>query len=326
MTPMWKQIVNIIQPIFVLLAGILMMALLANQWDQLRAHSWRLHGGWLLLSALFLLASWAVEIEIWRRLLQRVGGRLAYWPAVRIWFLSAIVRYVPGNIWQPLSLTLRCQQRGIPPEATLTSVALYQAIILLAVAPIAALYFGVTGNFGFLTELLGGLGPWLTVAGLLPVFVFLLRPRWLLGCINWALAKAGRPLLETHLSSGRLLFMLTIAMVDWLLWGATFLAVTLAILDAPATVTSAWMPHLIAAYPIAYAIGFLSFITPSGFGVREGALMVLLAPVMGAGAVTLAALAMRFWTTVGEFAAALISGLMEAPRRNLPRRATPVAE
>lgn len=29
-------------------------------------------------------------------------------------------------------------------------------------------------------------------------------------------------------------------------------------------------PHLVASYSMAYAIGFLSFITPSGFGVREG--------------------------------------------------------
>ena len=51
------------------------------------------------------------------------------------------MRYVPGNIWQPLSLTLYSRRYGVPAEATVTSIALYQVMILLAAAPLAAIYF-----------------------------------------------------------------------------------------------------------------------------------------------------------------------------------------
>ena len=78
-------------------------------------------------------------------------------------------------------------------------------------------------------------------------------------------------------------------------------------------------PHLVAAYPIAYAIGFISLITPSGLGVREGAFYLLLAPIMGGGAITIVALAMRLWTTLGELVAAGVCVL-------LPDHPAPVLE
>ncbi len=71
-------------------------------------------------------------------------------------------------------------------------------------------------------------------------------------------------------------------------------------------------PHLVFSYPIAYAIGFLSFITPSGFGVREGAFFVLLSPILSGGVVTVIALAMRLWTTAGELVMAG-AGVLLAP-------------
>ena len=63
-------------------------------------------------------------------------------------------------------------------------------------------------------------------------------------------------------------------------------------------------PDLVAAYAIAYTIGFVSLLTPSGIGVREGALYLLLAPVLGGGLATVAAIAMRVWVTLGELLAA----------------------
>ena len=150
---MIKRIWQIAQPTFFILAMLFVGLLLRSQWAELRAYTWDFDLRWLLISALFMLASWAMEVGIWCYLLRLVDGVLPFWPATRIWFLSAIVRYVPGNIWQPLSMTLYCQRWGIRPEATITSIALYQFCILLAALPIAVIYFFVTGNFGLLSEL-----------------------------------------------------------------------------------------------------------------------------------------------------------------------------
>jgi hypothetical protein len=246
-----------------------------------------------------------------------VGGKLPYWPAVRIWFLSAILRYVPGNIWQPLSMTLQCQRRGIAPEATLTSVAFYQILVLLAASPIAALYFGMTGDWGLLTGVLQAWTPWLVAAGLVPVVAFVIRPSWLIEMVNWLLAKFNRPSLSAGLTHANAAWVLTLAILDWLLWGACFATLTFALQDYTTAEMLQLAPHLVAAYAIAYAIGFVSLITPSGLGVREGALYLLLAPLLGGGVVTIAAIAMRLWITLGELLAAGAS-LLFLREKNLP--------
>lgn len=308
---MQKWLLRYAQPVMVALALFFVFYLLNSQWDQLRSQPWRLHMGWLALSTLFLLASWGLEIGVWRYLLSLLGGELPYWPAVRIWFLSAIVRYVPGNIWQPLSMTLRCKEYGVALETTLTSVLLYQVVILLAAAPIAGIYFFFTGNYGLVTDALGELAPWLAVLMLLPVLIFLWRPDWLIGLLNWVLRRIGRRVATQSLTTTTLLIALTLACADWMLWGAAFAALTFALSEYSAAQMQMLLPHLLASYAIAYAVGFISFITPSGFGVREGAFFVLLAPLLGGGPVTVAALAIRIWTTLGEIVVAGASALVE---------------
>jgi uncharacterized membrane protein YbhN (UPF0104 family) len=296
-----------LQPLFVALAFIFIVLLLRSQWAELSSHTWRLSLPWLLASTMFLLLAWALEVQVWRTLLRALGGQLPYWPAVRIWFMSAIARYVPGNIWQPLSMTLMGQRRGLAPTVTLTSIVFYQILVLLSALPLASLYVGVTGNWGLLTETLAPWTPLLAFGGLVPVAVYLVRPAVLLDVVNWALVKFKRLPLAVAITRPLALQVLLLAMLDWLFWGASFAMLTFALQDYSTAEMLRFAPHLIAGYAIAYAIGFISLLTPSGIGVREGAFYVLLAPLLGGGVITISALAMRVWTTLGELVAAGIS-------------------
>ncbi|MEZ4729453.1 MAG: lysylphosphatidylglycerol synthase domain-containing protein [Caldilineaceae bacterium] len=320
---MWRRWFDRLQPIFLLLAFLFVAALLRSQWDTLRGYDWRLNPAWLVLSAGLMVASWAGEVYLWVLLIRLLGSHLPYGPALRMWFLSALVRYIPGNVWQPLSLTLYCQQRQIRPEVTVASIVLFQVVVLLAIAPLAAFYFQVTGNWGLFTGLIGDAAHGLILLVLLPVLVFLVKPAWLLAILNWLLRKVGRAEIVAQLTSGRLLLLLLIGMVDWLLWGATFATVTLALGHFSHLPLPLFLFHLVVVYPIGYAIGFLSLFTPSGFGVREGAYYLLLAPLLGGGLVTVAALAMRLWNILGEVVMALVSFAIER-RHPLPLTTAPV--
>lgn len=296
-----------LQPVFLVIALLFLAGLVYSQWDELTSQTWELSPAWLALSAGFLALAWMIEIRLWLRILQVMDATLPLWSATRVWFLSAIVRYIPGNIWQPLSLTVLSEERGVPVAVTLTSLLLYQVIIILAVAPLAAVYFAITGNWGLLTGFLRGVAPWLIVAGMMPLVLFLVRPAWLIDLVNWGLTKLGRSALATHLSRMNLLELLGIAIVDWLVWGCSFAALSFGVQSYSTAEIMRLAPHLIAAYPIAYAIGFVSLITPSGIGVREGAFYLLLAPIAGGGPATVMALAMRLWTTLGEVVAATLA-------------------
>ena len=304
-----------LKPAFLLLALLFVGLLLASQWGELSRQPWRLDGWWMAAALLLLLISWGVEIGIWRYLLAMLDGpltgRLGYWAGVRVWFLSAIVRYIPGNIWQPLGMTVLCQGRGIRAEATLISVVLFQVVTLLGVLPLAGIYLLLSGNLGMLTASLGQIAPWLAGLGLGVVLLFVLRPGWLFGLLNWLLIKVGRAPMTVTLSSPRLLGLILAGTGSWLLWGLTFAAVTFAVVAIPLDQMGGDLLHLVAAYPMSYAIGYLSFLTPSGLGVREGAIFFWLAPVMGGGVATIAALAMRLIMTGAELVLAGVSAVGE---------------
>ncbi len=312
---MFSRLIRWLQPLFLCLAVLAIAWFLRSHWATLRAYPWRLDAGWLAAACVLLLMTWALEVAIWQQLLRLVGGKLRYLPAVRIWFLSAVVRYVPGHIWQPLSMTLYCRRHGVAPEATLTSIAIYQVVILLAAAPIAVGYL-VWGEANSLAiQALAGVPPALAWLIVLPIGVFLLRPHWLTVAMNWVLVRLRRAPLQAHLTSGALAALIAAAVIDWLLWGATFAAFTFGVSGTAAADPVALAPLLITSYPIAYAAGFLSVISPSGFGVREGAFYFLLVPALDGAVVTVVALAMRAWTTLGELLIALISAPFERTRR-----------
>lgn len=308
---MFSRLFRRLQPLVLCLAVLAIAWFLRSHWATLAAYPWRLDAGWLAAASGLLLLAWALEVAIWRHLLYLVGGRLGYLQAIRIWFLSAVVRYIPGNIWQPLSMTLYCRRYAIAPEVTLTSVALFQAVVLLAVVPIFAVYLVWDKSNSLAAQMLSAIPPMLIGFLFLPVLVFVMRPQWLTALLNWGLVRLRRAPLQARLTSPTLLGLVAVATVDWLLWGATFAAFAFGVSGVDAAERAALAPLMVVAYPIAYAAGFLSLITPSGFGVREGALYLLLTPPLDGAVVTVVALAMRVWTTIGELLLALLSAPFE---------------
>ncbi len=308
---MLRRLVGWLQPVVLLLSIIAIGWFLSSQWPVLRSYPWRLDGSWFAAAILLTLAGWGLEIEIWRHLLLSLGGKLPYQVAARNWFLSAVVRYIPGNIWQPLSLTLYSRRYGVAPEVTITSLVLFQVITLLAIAPILVIYFLWIDTRSLAAQFIAQLPPGLIWIALLPMVAFLLRPQWLVALLNWTLARLKRPPLAASLTSPMLLTMILMTALDWLIWGGAFAALTFALAGDGVAERATFAPLLIASYPIAYVIGFLSLITPSGFGVREGAMFLLLTPQIDGGVVTVIALAMRVWTTLGELVMALISAPFE---------------
>jgi hypothetical protein len=312
---MFSRLSHWLQPLFLSLAVVVIAWLLYTQWETLVAYPWHFAPIWLAATVALLGLTWAVEVEIWRRLLAQVGGRLGYLAAVRVWFLSAVLRYIPGNIWQPLSLVVYCRRYGIAPEATFTSIAIYQVVLLLAATPMAVAYLALRGPAPAVARLTAGIPPWLYLLLLAPVVALVLRPGWMLAMLNRLLVRMGRPPLEVRLSSLGLAGLVLAQVVNWLMWGATYAAFTFGVTGLDFAEQAELAGLMVVAYPVAYTIGFLSFISPSGFGVREGALYLLLVPRLEGAIIAVIALAFRLFTTCGELLVALLSAPFEsAPR------------
>jgi hypothetical protein len=319
MPPLRRVLVRL-QPLLVLLAFGLMSLLVIRQWHSVLAYHWELQFGWLVLSGLALWAGWFVEIRMWQSALGLLGGRLDFSTATHIWFSSAIVRYIPGNIWQPLSMAVRCETQQIAPEVTLASVLLFHIVHMLAVAAMAALSLGAWGHLGARFPIPGSPSVWWAAGLAAPVVLVLGWPHTLLALGNRALTRFGRTPLPSHLSSGGLARLLGICAVSWIFASVGFAAFVYA-LTRPAG-QPFWLlaPYLAAAYSVAYACGFLSLLTPSGLGVREGVLYLLLVPVLGSGGAVGLALAMRVWEVALEMVvSATVVGLPHILHANTGR-------
>lgn len=282
----WKRVAQV--AVLLLAVGFL-VALVAGQWSALRAYQWRLAPGWALLALVGLELTWLLELDTWRMILAGLGGPLRYRQAAPIWFLSNIIRYIPGNIWQFLGMAELAHEAGVPRLVTLTSIVLHQAISTAVGVVVAALYFAAVGEGAWLRYL----RPLLWLA---PLGLFLLQPRLLQAALNGVLRRLGRPTIQVTLTWGQVWLLILRYFVVWLILGLSFAALVRAVtpiaLDA--------VPFLVAAWAAAYVIGYLSLLTPAGLGVREGVLAVLLFTLMPQPVAAVVAIIARLWMVVGE--------------------------
>lgn len=289
------------------LAFVFLGALIASQWQQLQAYPWHIEIGWLLLALALLWLTWLLELNQWRFILGRLGGSLRYGDAARIWFLSNIIRYIPGNVWQFLGMSEMAAQHGIPRTATFTSIALHQAVSTLAGLLLAAVYFALAGHGAWFDRLRPAL--WLAPLGLI-----FLHPRILEATLNRALTWLKRPPLRITLTVADLARLLLAYGLVWLGFGLGFTALVRGL--APVAWSQA--PWLIASYAAAYVLGYLSLLTPSGLGVREGILVLLLQAVFHAPLPAIIAIVARLWMVIGEIGgAAAAAGWRWAQTRRL---------
>jgi hypothetical protein len=201
-------------------------------------------------------------------------------------------------------MTVMAQEQGVRMTATLTSIVLYQVGNLLSTMLIAAIYFPLSGNLGLLADFLPPGAAQGMALLLLPLAVFLFRPALLIRGVNWTLERLQREPLPLRLRSLDMIQLVGGVTGVWLLIGASFLFLTTALSASSPRQTLRHALDLVAIYPLSYAAGYISFVTPSGLGVREGVAFLLLTPVIGSATATIAVLAMRLWISLGELLAA----------------------
>ncbi len=272
-----------------LLALGFMAALAQRQLAALRSYQWQLSPGWAVLAVISLELTWLFESATWWAILGSLGGRLPYLRIVPIWFLSNIVRYIPGNVWQFVSMAELVAEHGVSRLVTLTSIVLHQVISIVVGVVLAAAYFAATGQGEWFDRL--RLALWLA-----PLSLLLLQPRPLERVLNWALARLRRPPIRVTLTWGQIALLCLRYVVVWLAMGLSYAALVRALTPVPVAI----VPHLVASWTGAYVVGFLSLLTPSGLGVREGVMILLLNPVLPPPLPALVAVVARLWMVLGE--------------------------
>ena len=282
----WRRIASIV---FVAAALAFLGLLVRSQWSELRTYDWEIEPGWAVLALVGLEVAWLFEADTWRSILAGLGGRLPFGRAVEIWYLSNIMRYIPGNVWQFLGMAEMAAEDGVSRVSTLTSIVLHQAISTAAGLSLVAIYFAVTDQ----AEWAARFRP---VLWLIPLGLLLLQPRLLEAVMNWVLAFVKRPPIRVTLTWGQIWVLLFRYVIVWLMLGLAFAALVRSL----TVVNCGDVPWLIATWVTAYTVGYLSMLTPSGLGVREGVMALLLGQLLPVSVAVVVSIVARLWMVAGE--------------------------
>ncbi len=291
-----KRVLQIGLPVIILA---LFVYQVKKNWADLTAYTFQLNP-WLLALAFlgFMLQELSYGL-IWRAVLARLGSHLGLRTCLRIYLASEFVRYIPGNVWHVLTRILWVGKYGVSRPVAFASMSIELITKLAAgilVFSISLLFWQDIGKVGSLLR--GSLLDILGVASIIALFIGL-HPRILNGVLNWALRRMKREPIQLTLRYSDILFITLAWCVSWIVAGTAFYILLLALW--PAAPFVAW-PICIGIYAIAWDIGFVSFITPGGLGIREAAIVALfaLALPLPTGLASIMALLSRLVSTLAE--------------------------
>lgn len=223
---------------------------------------------------------------LWHTILAGLGTTLALRVALPIWFVAQTARYVPGNVWHLFGRVYLMQQAGVAAQTTSQSlfIELLQTILAGLCVALLSLPFWQAQKYG----------GWFLL--LFPLLICVLWPSLLHQPLAWASHLFGRKLEVGKIEGQKLYLLLAGYGFSWLLHGGSIFLLAIALQPLPFTT----FPAITGIFALAWIIGFLSFITPSGLGVREGALSYLLSSVMPLPQALALTLLSRVWLTAAD--------------------------
>lgn len=274
--------------LFLVAVAVFAVVGLRRQWPQISAALGDVQPTQVLLAGVLFLLGVAATGPIWTLTLRAYQHRLGPTEALRIFFVGQLGKYIPGSVWSFAAQAQMGVQRRVPARTTVAAGLVFLVLNLASAAVV-----------GGVAMVAGQLAPDIPLwAGLITVgagVVCMLRPvlrRLATALASEAWATRGYGVLLTAISGW--------CLATWILYGAATAAL-LPSQSAPSLLVCA------GAFALAYIAGVVVIVAPAGVGVREVVLTALLAPSVGLGPATVAALITRVLITVADFAAAGLS-------------------
>jgi hypothetical protein len=258
-------------------------------WQSLQGYEWQINYPLLALAVLAATATLSLYVWQWRFTVLRLGTSISYSQAFRIWFLANLGRYVPGKVWQFVGWFYLSEQAGIGRVQTLTSLAVNLGLQTLTGLGLGVAVLVITRG----GELRTRFWPLLL---LIPLGAVALQPRIMEAVLNWGLKRLHREPVILGLRARDMAFFTLAHILCWVAYGVAFYLFVCSVHPVPLSE----LLVLGASYAAAWVIGFLSFLTPGGIGIREGVLAYLLGFWLPVPIAIVVGLLSRIWVMAGE--------------------------
>ncbi|MEU4513311.1 lysylphosphatidylglycerol synthase domain-containing protein [Nonomuraea wenchangensis] len=262
----------------------------AREWDGVVAGFARLSAPALAGSLVAVVAALLGAMLTWRTLLADLGSPLPLRPAAKVFFVGQLGKYIPGALWPVLAQMEMGRDLGVPRARSAA------AFFLMMPVQLATGLLVTLGTLGW--DRYG----WLLLA--LPALLVLLEPKVINAVIAFGLRKLKREPLERPLTRRGMLAALGWALAGWIAYGVHLYFI----------VPQGGLVFAVGAFALSWCLGILTFVVPAGAGVREVAMVAVLAPHVSGGAAIAVALSSRIVIILGDLICAGLAGI--AARRS----------
>jgi len=274
----------------------------ADNVDQLRAYDLSPDLPLLATSLVALLVAQVVFSATYRLLMRREPDPPSLARAFALLTLPAIAKYVPGKVAVLVGTVWAFEHSGYSRRRGLYLLLYAQVAIIVGGLMVAGLYSVTAG-----ADLAAEGGPAAAVLRLAPLLALagmpFLHPGLLRAGVERVSGLLGLPPVDLKVPLSDAPGVLALSVAGMVLCGVGFavLALSLGVPAEPRT-----MVALVGAYPLALCLGFLALVAPAGLGIREGVLLLALAPLLGADGAIVTSLTVRVLQLVADLVGAAI--------------------
>jgi len=292
--PTKKMIKRILQVSLIVVIFYFLAKNLYVNWNKIVKYDWNINYYFLTYSFLLLIVGSFLIALGWNLILRVLGGRLGYKRALRIFFITDLAKYVPGKVWTMVGKVYLCAKEGIPIAKTSASVVIQPLIQVIA----GIMMFLI--SLPFWTKTSGFMSKLYLFLPLIPIGLILLHPAIMTKILNFVLTRLKQKPIELNIKYRDILLILLLWCGLWILTGVASYFLIISIYSFPIS----QLPVVIGIFSIA---GISQFLTPSGIGVLEGVLTVLLGLYVPVHIAIFIALLARVWKTVTELVCVAIA-------------------
>ena len=271
-----------------------------KQWNAATENGYRFdfQFGWLAGASAVILATFAVLIETWRRVLAQLGSTLSFGTAARVWFVSNLGKYVPGRIWALTTMAMMAGEHGVPVGVVGAS-----SVVLMAANVATGFSVVLLMSAGTVQRLVGGIGA--VVAATVGLFVLLFAATYIATHWNRFAARFHRAQLTVSIPPAAIFVAIIGTTISWFAYGLAFMLFVRSIIGTSSAPYSAF----VTANAASYLVGYLMIFAPAGIGFREAALATILPPLAIATKpqAVVIAIASRIWLTILEIVPSVLA-------------------
>jgi hypothetical protein len=303
-----SRVSTILRTTLALLVVAAVAVAVARNWAAVSADIDKVDGPTFVLAAALACIPPVLTMLGWRVLLAELGSPLHVAPAGGVFFVGQLGKYVPGAVWSIVAQAEMGARLHIPRRRSAVV-----AFLSVAIAAICGLVVGLPAVPLLLTGGDATTTGWLALLAV-PVLGVAFYPPLL----NWGVATVLRVLrrepLEQQLSGRAIAKASGLFVLTWLssgLHALVLLRATGATADLPALLVAT-----LSGFALASSLAMFSVVLPAGVGVREGLLVLMLAPISSTSAATAVVVLSRFLTVLADVLFALL-GWAYARRHHL---------